>query len=347
MGLLGLGGRDGCDRGCVIPSGGAASDGRVAAIANQNPAQFASLLLPALIFGLYEVLQGRRVVASGLVALFCTAGIVLSGTRSVWLAATVVIFLLMLPRLGLRRAVVALGVVSVLVVATLQIPGVGALVAERTGSAASTGGAGRTDIWFVGMEIFGSSPVIGVGYANFPVAFTTAVLRAANVATEIGTGRAPHNIIVGTGGELGIVGLVLLALFIVPLVVRRGWGPDGLLVQAILAGLMIDALFLDILSNRKQVWVMIGLAAGLAYLAQRARNRDAAGDACDRQIRVNGPGRHAPVGPASGAARSGGRPPAAPRDRGRLAHVVVSLVRRHRGRHLLPGPGPGARTRRA
>jgi hypothetical protein len=44
-------------------------------------------------------------------------------------------------------------------------------------------------------------------------------------------------------------------------------------VQAILASLMIDALFLDILSNRKQVWVAIGLAAGLAYLAREARRR--------------------------------------------------------------------------
>jgi hypothetical protein len=44
-------------------------------------------------------------------------------------------------------------------------------------------------------------------------------------------------------------------------------------VQAILASLMIDALFLDILSNRKQVWVAIGLAAGLAYLARQERQR--------------------------------------------------------------------------
>ena len=112
--------------------GGAAADGRVAAIANQNPAQFASLLLPALIFGLHELLHGRRVAASGVIALLCTAGIILSGTRSVWLAAAVVIFFLLLPRLGMRRAIIALGVVGILVIASLQVPGVGDLVAERT-----------------------------------------------------------------------------------------------------------------------------------------------------------------------------------------------------------------------
>jgi O-antigen ligase len=253
--------------------GGPAADGRAAAIANQNPAQFASLLLPALIFGLHELLNRRYAAASGLVALLCTAGIVVSGTRSVWLAAALVTFFLLMPRLGFRRAIVALAVVGVLVLATFQIPGVAGLVAERTGSAASSGGAGRTDIWAVGIEIFDSSPVIGLGYANFPVAFTAAVIRSANVTIDVGAGRGPHNVIIGTAGELGIVGLVLLALFVLPLVLRRGWGPDALVVQAILASLMIDALFLDILSNRKQVWVAIGLAAGLAYLAREARRR--------------------------------------------------------------------------
>ncbi len=257
----------------VFILGGVAADGRAAAIAGQNPAQFASLLLPALIFSLYEVLHGRRVAASGLAALLCTAGIVLSGTRSVWLAAVVVIFFLMIPRLGIRRAIVALGVVGLLAIATLQIPGVGGLVANRAETATSSGGAGRTDIWAVGFEIFEASPVIGAGYANFPVAFTTSVLRSANVGVDVGTGRAPHNIVVGTAGELGLVGLALLALFIVPLVVRRGWGPDGTVVQAVLASLMLDALFLDIVANRKQVWVAIGLAAGLAYLAGQARRR--------------------------------------------------------------------------
>ncbi len=270
---------------------GGVTDGRTAALAGQNPAQFASLLLPALIFALHEALQGRHALAAGLVSLFCSAGIILSGTRSVWLAATIVVFLLLLPRFGIRRAVVTLTVVAVFGIALLQVPGVASLVADRAETATTSGGAGRTDIWAVGIGIFESSPVIGVGYANFPVAFTSSLIRSANVTTDIGTGRGPHNVIVGTAGELGIVGLILLALFIVPLVLRRGWGPDGLVVQAILASLMIDALFLDILSNRKQVWIVIGLAAGLAYLAKRERRRAAIpGAASAREARATGAG---------------------------------------------------------
>lgn len=287
--------------------GGTAVEGRAAAIEGQNPAQFATLLLPALIFSLHEALQGRRVVAAGLIALLSTTAIVLSGTRSVWLAATIVIFFLVIPRLGFRRAILALAVLGLLAVATLQVPGVAELVADRTETAASTGGAGRTDIWSVGLQIIESSPVIGVGFANFPVAFTSALVREANVTPDIGVNEGPHNIVIGTTGELGIIGLVLLALFVVPLVVRRGWGPDGLVVQAILASFMINALFIDILSNRKHVWVAIGLAAGLAYLREHRPHQATITDApALPAARIGGP---SPVRRATaiGGTSAGGR----------------------------------------
>ena len=118
--------------------------------------------------------------------------------------------------------------------------------------------------------------MVGVGYANFPVAFTTQIIRAAGVGWELlaEPGRGSHNVIVANAVELGIVGLGLLALFIGPLLIRRGWGSDARTVQASLIALFTSALFLDILANRKQVWLMIALAAGLAYLA-RMHPRDA------------------------------------------------------------------------
>ena len=244
---------------------------RLAAIGGQNPAQFASLLLPAFIFGLHELANRRRPVVSGLVTLLCMAGIVLSGTRSVWVAAVVTVFLLLLPRLGARRGVLALGVSGVLALAAVQVPSVASLVIERAETATATGGAGRTDIWAVGARIFESSPAIGIGYGNFPVAFASMDFSSANIRVTDLTFFAPHSLVVGTAAELGAIGVALLALFVLPLVVRRGWGPDALLVQAILASLLIDALFIDIFGYRKQVWIAIGLACGLAYLARHAR----------------------------------------------------------------------------
>jgi O-antigen ligase len=127
----------------------------------------------------------------------------------------------------------------------------------------------------VGATIFESDPIAGVGYANFPVAFTSETIREAGLMLggSAVPGRGSHNIIVATAVELGAVGMVLLVAFLVPLLIRRGWGPDAATVQAALIGLMTSALFLDILSNRKQVWLVIGLAAGLSYVARLERAR--------------------------------------------------------------------------
>jgi hypothetical protein len=248
---------------------------RAVGIDNQDSANFAALLIPALVFGLYEALNGSRRLLGAGITILTAAGIVVSGTRGAWVACTVVILLVVLPQLSARRRVVALVTMAVVAVAVYQVPGVAELVAERTGNAVSSGGAGRTDIWTVGVANFEKSPIVGVGYANFPVAFTTQAILDTGVGLkwlEL-TGRGPHNIIVGTAVELGVVGLVLLVGFLGPLIARRGWGPNAATVQAALMGLMTAALFLDILSNRKQVWLMIGLAAGLSYVARMERAR--------------------------------------------------------------------------
>ncbi len=83
-------------------------------------------------------------------------------------------------------------------------------------------------------------------------------------------GYGPHNLVVGTLAELGPIGLLLLAAFVGPFMLRRGWGSEAAVIQASLISLLSLALFLDIFANRKQVWLVIGIAAGLAYLARRA-----------------------------------------------------------------------------
>jgi O-antigen ligase len=252
------------------------ADTRAAGLENQNPAQFAGVLLPALVFGLYEVMDGNRRILGGAIAILTAIGVVISGTRGAWLAVVVVVFLVVLPQLQPRRRIAAIMIILALAIGAFQIPGVADLVTERTGTAVSTGGAGRTDIWSVAGTIYMSAPLFGVGYANFPVAYTPDVVRASNVASwAYIDGRGPHNLVVGTLIELGPIGLMLLVLFLGPLLLRRGWGPDAATVQAALASLVTLALFLDILANRKQVWLVVGLATGLGYIAKRARSRDA------------------------------------------------------------------------
>ncbi len=248
--------------------------GRATAIEDQNPAQFAAVLLPALAFGIYELLNGDRRILGGGIAFITALGVIVSGTRGAWMAVVIMMLLFVLPQLSTRRRVAAVAMTLVLAIVVYQVPGVPDLLAERTGSAVTTGGAGRTDIWSVAARIYQSAPVLGVGFANFPVAYTSDVVRASGIGFVTGTGRGPHDLLIGTLVELGPIGLVLLLLFLIPLVLRRGWGPDAATVQAALASLLTLALFLDIVTNRKQVWLVVGLAAGLAFLAHRNANAD-------------------------------------------------------------------------
>ena len=261
----------------VVSGGPTGPEDRIAAIQDQNPAYYAAILLPALVFVLSELLNGRHVFLSGSIAFLCTIAIVVSGTRGAWLSAVVVFMLFLLPRLTQTRRIAAILVAAMLLLATLQVPGVATLVGERADLALSSGGSGRTDIWSVGIRIFESSPVQGVGLSNFPIAFTPDLVRETpveitNPATLLN--RAPHNIVIGTLGELGVIGLALLVMFLVPISLRRGWGPDANAVQAGLASLLILALFLDVL-NRKEVWLFVGFACGLSYLADAERVRAA------------------------------------------------------------------------
>jgi O-antigen ligase len=243
---------------------------RSSAIEDQDVAQFAAVLLPAFFFGLYEVIKGDRRILAGAITVITAAGIVVSGTRGAWVACAAVLLLIVLPGLTMRRRVASVAIVVLVGAILYQLPGIPELVAERAGSAVSTGGAGRTDIWSVGLTIIGSNPVTGVGYANFPVAFTSEVIRTAGVGWEWfnRAGSGAHNFLIATLAELGAIGLLFLGFFLGPLLLRRGWGPDAAAVRAALASVLAAGLFLDVLSDRKQVWLVIGIAAGLAFVAR-------------------------------------------------------------------------------
>ena len=258
--------------------GPTAGGARVAALPGQDPAQFAAILLPALVFSLYEFLHGRRVLGSATALTLCSVAIIVSGTRGAWVGAAVVFALFVLPRLRPRQRVAAIAIAVALVVLIFQIPGLADLFYERAALATTTGGSGRTDIWAVGLKIFEASPLTGVGHANFPVAYNPTFIAGAEAYALLGYARAPHSIVIGTLGELGLVGFACLALFLGPLLLRRGWGEDAAVVQSMLVSVMLSALFLDVLANRKQVWLIIGLAAGLAYLKYRGTAPTAAAD---------------------------------------------------------------------
>lgn len=252
--------------------GGVTVQDRVSAFADQDVAQFAAILLPALVFALHELVDRRWVLLNGAIAAITLVAILLSGTRGAWVSIIVVLGLLVLPRLHGPARLRMIGLTALGIALALQLPGVGEAVVQRSETALSSGGAGRTDLWSVGVSIWADEPLTGVGYGNFPEAFTGERIRETDVEAGLSPGRGPHNLVLGTLGELGIVGLAALAAFILPLSRAASTSSAALTLQAGLASLLIAGMFLD-LDRRKELWLLLGLAAGLHAAAKRSRSR--------------------------------------------------------------------------
>ncbi|MGO9207800.1 MAG: O-antigen ligase family protein, partial [Candidatus Limnocylindrales bacterium] len=194
---------------------------RATAFAYQDPALVASVVLPAAVFLMGEI---QSHTTSGLVRTLalasltiCAAALALSGTRSAWVGilAAIVAWLVVQrePRQALAIAALACGVTALVAV----VPGVGDFLSQRVALGVATGGSGRIDIWTVGLGILASAPLIGVGFANFPLAFTPYAIAQAPAASAAGgalaSGLAPHNVLLGASVETGLVGSALLVVF--------------------------------------------------------------------------------------------------------------------------------------
>ena len=199
-------------------------------------------------------------------ALVVNLAIVLSQTRSAWFAIIVAITLGLLPRLetGRRLALVAAAVVVAL--AMLFAPGVGDLLTERINTAVESGGAGRTAIWAVGLNVVPEHPLIGIGYGAFPSVINPENVRATILPVQtdvLDFPIGPHNIVIGVLVELGVVGLILLFGVARSALRGRARSEAPVLARAVVIGFAAQSLFLGIV-NLKQVWLFLAIALGLA-----------------------------------------------------------------------------------
>ena len=279
--------------------------GRAAAFSDQDPAMFASLLVPAAIFFMWEV-QSRSSpigvrLAAAIGVVVCIVALALSGTRSAWVGIVVAVVTWILLQRDRRQLASLVALALGVVVLIALVPGAGDWLVGRTASGLETGGAGRTDIWVVGLSIFAAAPLLGVGLGNFPIAFTPyAIAQApaeAALNSAIYAGRAPHNVLLGSVVEMGVVGGVLLVGFFA--LALRQPVRDGFtnMVRVALFSLLVQSLFLDILLQ-KQLWLFLAIAFGLA--------------ASNRQSALNGPEVWAPSRLTEGSATVGAAIPDGP-----------------------------------
>lgn len=224
-----------------------------------DPNHFAASLLLPFALGIYVLLWHRsllpRLAILPLTAI-CFAGILLSGSRGAMLGTAVLVAFLII-RDPHRRVLAAV---------CSALAAIGALVAGpqiigRFSQAASTGGAGRTDIWRVGLAAFRENWLFGAGYENFTYAYDRVYIHVFQ-PIYAGWTRAPHDLLLSTSVELGIVGLVLM--LVAWLGQYKTLSPIGtqdpryglrLTLQGCLLGMFTIAMFSDIMI-RKYLWLL-------------------------------------------------------------------------------------------
>lgn len=259
--------------------------GRVSALEGQSVAHFGLSLITGFLtcFGVifFPGLSYLKRAALVVCFMILLAAILASGTRSAWMGVAIGVFI-GYSHLFSPRNLLAFGVVAALgAIALFSVPATSSIPSklfnasfDRAGSAVSSGGAGRTDIWHVGVGIFLDHPVLGVGYRNFEKAFNYNYVAKSPIPIEgnVGENRPPHNHYLGTATDLGLIGLVLLvgwfgALIPRPLPRSGKW----MIVSTILLAYLISASFSNV-QNRKYFYLVLAMAEGGRCL--RGRNSE-------------------------------------------------------------------------
>ncbi len=123
----------------------------------------------------------------------------------------------------------------------------------RAGVSSQLENSGRTGAWIAGLEVFQSSPLVGVGWGR--------------LVEEASTGIAAHNWYIAVLAETGITGFILWMLFIVAsvLALRRRPQAAQTVGFSVLATWMVAALFIEVpVVYGSAGLVLIVLAAAIA-----------------------------------------------------------------------------------
>lgn len=224
-----------------------------------DPNYFAAMLLVPFGFALAMLLSARKrlfkISMAGPVALVGVS-IFLTMSRGAMLA-----LLTMLAFYGYRMRVRLRTIAGFALLLAVLAAAAPSTFWQRLQPEALRTGAGRTNIWVAGSQIVKHHLLLGVGMANFPVAYN---FYAGYAPTFEGYSRDSHNTLLKILSEEGLVGLALfiLALFYQFRGMERARGdsptPPILLVcfQATLLALLVAGFFIDFLWT-KVFWFML------------------------------------------------------------------------------------------
>jgi O-antigen ligase len=237
----------------------------------------------ALVFPIAIALVGflrlngwQRIAAAGAFVILL-GGVLISATRGSLVAVGVLaVYLAFVERRRLQ--LLALGGIGLL--ASLFVPNIWLRFLDSE----QGGFGGRSGIWAIGLAAFRHHWLLGAGTGNFRLAYAEAYLNVAQRGPFFHRwAEDSHNLLVNTGVELGVVGLVLiLAAWVlqfrtVAKIPRdAAFGAARSAIEAGTLGLFVVAMALDLMWY-KYLWIafMLGMLARNAWLAAPRRTIDA------------------------------------------------------------------------
>jgi O-Antigen ligase len=149
---------------------------------------------------------------------------------------------------------------------------------DRFQTALSTGGAGRTSIWSVGLVAGKHYGLIGAGIGNFSIAYDRFYIMVPQTYLY-GWSAPPHNVPLRYFVELGVVGFALIVSFVAAhFIMLRSIPRDHplhdyrIVMEGGLIGICTAALFIDSFHS-KWTWLVFATTAQLVYLASSYKKR--------------------------------------------------------------------------
>ena len=245
-----------------------------------DPNQFSdALLFPAALITMWGLRSGRMLIKAiafgGLSVL--AVGILVSGSREALLALGLMMGYFAFRSRYRAQLLVPFAALCVALISTQSS------IWDRFTKLFSTGGAGRADIWKVGIEAAKHRPIQGYGIGNFQDAYDIFYLRI-HQTYPYGFSSPAHNLVFHYVVELGVIGFaIMIAWFWLNVKVLRSIPPENewydhrIAMEAGFLGVLTVSLTIDLFTY-KYAWLVFMLIVMLGNIAKAAQSANAQRD---------------------------------------------------------------------
>lgn len=226
---------------------------------------------------LFPSTRRERWLSLGAVALFLTA-LVMTLSRASYLAVAVLAVVAVLSLSDRRRRMWAIGVLALVLLVVIELP----FINQRLGTLAHSTQL-RLSIYRAALRMLSERPVFGAGISGFPI--RVAPFRPAGEEIEL----YPHNLWLTTWSEIGLLGLISLAVIFFRLLwqgvralssaegIYRAvtWGMVGALVLYLVHGLFDSPYWKNDLSAEFWLMAALGMVGMRGSFTPRASSKEA------------------------------------------------------------------------